>query len=75
MSTVSLINIIEMMTKLIKTFSSSIVEHPNQFKNGSYECNILNLKLQQYNTKHDDTYNYYEFKVSLLKHLPVDKPN
>lgn len=39
-----------------------------QYKNGSYECNISNLKLIQYSTKHDDTYSYYEFKVSQLKH-------
>jgi hypothetical protein len=46
-----------------------IAGSPKQFPNGSYECNIDNIKLEiseahRSSKTPDDTYSYYEFKVS-----------
>lgn len=47
-------------------------EIPKQFNNGTYECNIGSLQLIEDTTKHDDTYRFFKFKVSLVDELIVE---
>jgi hypothetical protein len=44
-----------------------ISESPRQLPNGSYECNIENIKLiADIHRKSDDTYTFYDFRVIYL---------